>query len=107
MRGCFLVTLATLAYQILLTRIFSVTIWYHFAFLAISIAMLGMTVGAIAVYLLPSTFSEARVHRQLANSALAFALTTMRKRKEIVSWDGVEAPTRGSRAPGGALGLRG
>jgi len=75
--GLFLVTLATLAYQILLTRIFSVTIWYHFAFLAISIAMLGMTVGAIAVYLFPSTFSEARVHRQLANSALAFALTTI------------------------------
>ena len=71
----FLVTLATLAYQILLTRIFSVTIWYHFAFLAISIAMLGMTVGAIAVYLLPSTFSDARVHRQLANCALTFAHT--------------------------------
>jgi spermidine synthase len=75
--GLFLVTLATIAYQILLTRIFSVTIWYHFAFLAISIAMLGMTVGAIAIYLLPSTFSDARVHRQLANAALAFALTTI------------------------------
>ena len=45
--GLFLVTLATLAYQILLTRIFSVTIWYHFAFLAISIAMLGMTMPDI------------------------------------------------------------
>lgn len=75
--GLFLVTLATLSYQILLTRIFSVTIWYHFAFLAISLAMLGMTVGAIAVYLFPATFSEARVHRQLANTALAFALTSV------------------------------
>ncbi|MGH9196691.1 MAG: hypothetical protein ACRD1T_13230, partial [Acidimicrobiia bacterium] len=29
--GLFLVTFATLTYEILLTRIFSVTMWYHFA----------------------------------------------------------------------------
>ena len=37
--GLFVVTLATLMYEILLTRIFSVTMWYHYAFMAISIAM--------------------------------------------------------------------
>ena len=73
--GLFLVTLATLAYQILLTRIFSVTIWYHFAFLAISIAMLGMTVGAIAVYLMPAVFADRKVDRQLAKSAFGFGLS--------------------------------
>ena len=73
--GLFLVTLSTLAYQILLTRIFSVTIWYHFAFLAISIAMLGMTVGAIAVYVMPSVFADEKVGRQLARSALVFGLS--------------------------------
>ena len=73
--GLFLVTLATLAYQILLTRIFSVTIWYHFAFLTVSIAMLGMTIGAIAVYVFPVTFSKERVHAQLARCAFVFALT--------------------------------
>jgi predicted membrane-bound spermidine synthase len=75
--GLFLVTLATLAYQILLTRIFSVTIWYHFAFLAISIAMLGMTIGAVLVYLLPRWFDPARVHRQLAVAAFVFALSIL------------------------------
>ena len=63
--GLFLVTLATLAYQILLTRIFSVTIRYHFAFLTVSIAMLGMTIGAIAVYLFPVAFSKEKVHAQM------------------------------------------
>lgn len=29
--GLFLITLSTLMYEILLTRIFSVTMWYHFA----------------------------------------------------------------------------
>ncbi len=72
--GLFLVTLATLAYQISLTRIFSVTLWYHYAFLAVSLAMLGMTIGAIAVYLLPDRFQPGRVHRHLASSSFVFAL---------------------------------
>ena len=58
--GLFLVTLATLMYEILLIRIFSVTMWYHFAFMAISIAMFGMTVGALLVYLLPGIFRPER-----------------------------------------------
>ena len=40
-------------YEILLTRIFSVTLWYHFAFMVVSIAMFGMAVGAMRVYLDP------------------------------------------------------
>jgi hypothetical protein len=51
--GLFLVTLATLMFEILLTRIFSVTLWYHYAFIAISVALFGMTAGAVLVYLLP------------------------------------------------------
>ena len=75
--GLFLVTLATLMYEILLTRIFSVTMWYHFAFGAISIAMFGMTVGAIIVYLRPNTFTEDRVRYHMAASALLFAVTVV------------------------------
>jgi hypothetical protein len=41
--GIFLIALSTLMYEILLTRIFSVTMGYHFAFMAVSIAMFGMT----------------------------------------------------------------
>jgi hypothetical protein len=47
--GLFFVALATLMYEILLTRIFSVTMLYHFAFVALSVAMFGMTVGALLV----------------------------------------------------------
>ena len=49
--GLFFVALATLMYEILLTRIFSVTMLYHFAFVALSLAMFGMTAGALLVYL--------------------------------------------------------
>ena len=33
---------ATLLFEILLTRVFSVTMWYHFAFVAISLALFGI-----------------------------------------------------------------
>ncbi|MCZ6515160.1 MAG: hypothetical protein O6850_04780, partial [Acidobacteria bacterium] len=73
--GLFLVTLATLMYEILLTRIFSVTMWYHFAFLAISIAMFGMTAGALLVYLFPRFFREESTKKQMTLASLLFALS--------------------------------
>jgi len=73
--GLFLVTLSTLMYEILLTRVFSVAMWYHFVFLAISIVMFGLTVGGLLVYLAPSHFPPANVHLHLATTALCFALS--------------------------------
>jgi hypothetical protein len=75
--GLFLLTLGTVMYEIVLTRIFSVTMWYHFAFVAISVAMFGMTVGALIVYLRPARFPAERLSRQLGASALLFALTVV------------------------------
>ncbi len=71
--GLFLTAVSTLMFEIVLTRIFSVTMWYHFAFMAISIAMFGMTVGAIIVYLFPSVFTSTTIQRNLTLSALLFA----------------------------------
>ena len=73
--GLFLVTFSTLTYQLLLTRTFSVTMYYHFAFVAISVTMFGMAVGAIAVYLRPRLFVSERVARHLAIGSALFAVT--------------------------------
>jgi hypothetical protein len=73
--GLFLLALATLMYEILLTRIFSVTMWYHFAFVAVSVAMFGMTIGAMAVYLAPSYFTHDRAKYHLALSSLLLAVS--------------------------------
>ncbi|MCX5696573.1 MAG: hypothetical protein NTU54_01135 [Candidatus Omnitrophica bacterium] len=73
--GLFMVTLATLMFEILLTRIFSVTMWYHFAFVAISVAMFGMTIGAIIIYLFPNYFTQERARYQLAVSSLLFSVS--------------------------------
>ncbi|HWF08859.1 MAG TPA: hypothetical protein VG297_10360 [Bryobacteraceae bacterium] len=46
-----LTTLATLLLELSLTRIFSVVFYYHFAFLAISIALFGLGVGGVLSYI--------------------------------------------------------
>ena len=56
LRSCLAVGLvagSTLALQVLLTRIFSAALFYHFAFFAISLALLGTGAGAILLYLRP------------------------------------------------------
>lgn len=48
--GVLFTTLATLLLELSLTRIFSVIFYYHFAFLAISIALFGLGVGGVFSY---------------------------------------------------------
>jgi hypothetical protein len=74
--GIFSVALSTLMLEILLTRITSVIAWYHLAFFVISLAMLGMTAGAVAVFLLPRVFADELVPQRMSQAALAFAATT-------------------------------
>ncbi len=48
--GVALTTTATLILELALTRIFSVVFYYHFAFLAISIALFGLGAGGVLSY---------------------------------------------------------
>ncbi|MFI5307336.1 MAG: hypothetical protein ACHQ53_08290 [Polyangiales bacterium] len=72
--GIFLTAQATLMLEVLLTRITSVSAWYHLAFFVISLGMLGMTAGAVLVFLRPERFRDADVPARLAESALGFAI---------------------------------
>ena len=73
--GLFFTTLSTLMYEVLLTRIFSVTMWYHFAFVAVSVALFGMTVGALIIHLLPERFAQEDTADRLAQASLLFSIT--------------------------------
>lgn len=74
--GMFCVTAATLVLQIIQTRILSVVLWYYLAFFVISMAMFGLTLGAVYVYLRGDRFSEATLSDDLAKLCAAFALST-------------------------------
>lgn len=67
--GIFLVAQAALMLEILLTRITSVVSWYHLAFFVIALAMLGMTAGAVVVFVRPGWFAQAAIGRRLESSA--------------------------------------
>ena len=71
----FILASATLSYQILITRFFSVMLYYHFAFAAISLAMLGLTRGAMEVYNNPERYAPERVGPEFARHASWFALS--------------------------------
>src|SRR5437867_12610223 len=63
--------------EVLLTRIFSVTLFHHFAFVAISVAMLGMAAAGIRVSLRPDRFTAERAPHDIALAGTLFAVSTM------------------------------
>jgi spermidine synthase len=73
----FVLASVTLSYQILITRFFSVMLYYHFAFAAISLAMLGLTRGAMEVYNNPTRYVPERVGAEFARHASRFAITAV------------------------------
>ncbi|MEA2831869.1 MAG: hypothetical protein QOG66_71 [Methylobacteriaceae bacterium] len=75
--GVFAITAATLMLQIIETRIVSVTSWYHLAFFIISIAMFGLTGGAVWVYLRSESLSRLNLNDVLARNSFYFALSTI------------------------------
>jgi spermidine synthase len=71
-----LIASALLAQEILIARLLSVTTWYSLGYLALSLGLLGMSVGALAVHLWPRGFSPERMSSSLtAALALASLLT--------------------------------
>jgi len=72
--GLFLLCASTLMYEVVLTRLLSVTSWYYLAFVSVSMAMFGMTAGALSIQLRPDWFTERLIRRRLAQSAMATAV---------------------------------
>jgi len=68
-------TLATLILELSLTRIFSVVFYYHFAFLAISIALFGLGVGGVLSYLV--TAERPEIYRRLGMLSSAVGVVTV------------------------------
>ena len=65
----FLITLSGLVLEVGLTRIYSASVWYHFAFVAVSVALLGWGLGGFTVHLL-----KRRMALTINSAALVTAL---------------------------------
>jgi spermidine synthase len=72
--GLFLTTSSLLMLEISLTRIFSVIMWYHFAFFTISVAMFGLATSGLVVFSFPKFFTKERALWQTYAAVVAFAV---------------------------------
>jgi spermidine synthase len=68
---------ALLMTELALTRIFSVTMFYHFAFLAISIALFGLSASGVFVYVMRKKLARAQTPELLCVGALLHAAATL------------------------------
>ncbi len=75
--GLGLVTLAMLLFELTLTRVYSATMGYHLAFVAISVALFGTAAAAVIIDLCESWFPKEKTRERMAQAAIAFAITSM------------------------------
>ena len=71
------ISLAVLVLELALTRLFSATLHYHFAFMAISLALLGPGAAGVAIYLTQDRLRAAGWEAWGTRAALLFAVTTV------------------------------
>ncbi len=71
--GVFLVAMATLATEVILTRIFSFSIWYHFAYMTINVALLGFGSSGAILSSFPGIMREDRWKKILVISTVLSA----------------------------------
>ena len=62
--------------ELSLTRIFSVTMYYHFAFMAISIALFGLSASGVYVFLMHDRWKDVPTGRLLSTHAFAYTIGT-------------------------------
>src|SRR5450755_3452083 len=75
--GLALTSFAALLLELALTRLFSVVLFYHFAFLAISIALLGLGAGGVFAYLLKSNLARFDTRKLAARLCLVSSVVVL------------------------------
>ena len=69
------VSSSVLLLELTLTRIFSIILWYDYAFMAISIAFFGLGVGSLAVHTAKNRLRREDIPIYLLKSSLGFAIS--------------------------------
>jgi hypothetical protein len=77
----FICSLSALAYEIALTRIFSITLSYHFAFFIVSTAMLGIGMGGTMLFAFPKLNDKTKIgaYSFFLGAGILFSYITMNR----------------------------
>jgi hypothetical protein len=71
----FTISLSVLLLELTLTRIFSIILWYDYAFMAISIAFFGLGIGSLIAHIAKNRLSKENIPAQVLKSSLGFAIS--------------------------------
>src|SRR5207247_5292964 len=77
----FVLSLGVLLFELTLTRIFSIILWYDYSFMAISVAFFGLGIGALLVHVQKDRIKGTEEEKQrlliskIFRSAIAFAIS--------------------------------
>jgi hypothetical protein len=72
--GVFLLSAATLMFQVSYTRVLSVALWHHFVWMVVSIALLGYAVSGVLLTVLPG-LREMDLDRAMTTLTVAFSVS--------------------------------
>lgn len=93
-----LLSVSLMSTEMVLTRIFSVVLWYHFAFFAISVALFGTGAAGIVVHLSQTRIPSNKTSVTLSWCSAALCVVTLASNvilvKVVPAWFGHEALPR-------------
>ncbi|HMQ80754.1 MAG TPA: hypothetical protein PKE39_12615 [Ignavibacteria bacterium] len=72
--GLMLVSLSVLMLEFTLIRVLSISLWYHFAFMIISIALLGLGISGVTI-IISSRINKAEINSFLTVTSLLYAVS--------------------------------
>ena len=67
--------MGVLLFELTLTRMFSIILWYSYGFMAISVAFFGLGVGSLLVHLTKKKIKREKLLSKIVQSAIAFAVS--------------------------------
>jgi predicted membrane-bound spermidine synthase len=70
-----MLSMSVLLFELALTRIFSIVLWYDYAFMAISIAFFGLGVGSLLTHILKNKVKREQLPSKILQTTMIFAVS--------------------------------
>jgi len=71
----FAMSLSVLLFEITITRMFSIILWYNYAFMAISVAFFGLGIGALVIHLIRNKIRTETLPSKILKASIAFGIS--------------------------------
>jgi len=71
----FILSLSVLLFELTLTRMFSIILWYNYAFMAISVAFFGLGIGSLLIHIVKDRMKREELPKKIIQSTIAFAVS--------------------------------